>query len=195
MDTAPRNLAWKLNWYRQSELEGALLLGKLVRHAPDADLVGRLTRHCADEARHSQLWSECIATLGLPAIAIRRSYQSLFAERGGLPANLVEVLAFTQVFERRVHKRFNDELTAVDLPAAARVTFETMIADEKDHLAWVHAWLKTQPEARSLLEHYRTLDEEIYRSLLPYEACLWQLEIGNEYTNGPTSVSAVLRNG
>ena len=24
-----RNLAWRLNWYRQSELEGALLLGRM----------------------------------------------------------------------------------------------------------------------------------------------------------------------
>ena len=28
-----RSLTWKLNWYRQSELEGALLLGKMIRTA------------------------------------------------------------------------------------------------------------------------------------------------------------------
>ncbi len=31
----PRNLAWRLSWYRQSELEGALLLGRMVRQASD----------------------------------------------------------------------------------------------------------------------------------------------------------------
>ena len=30
-----RALAWLLNWYRQSELEGALLLGRMVRYADD----------------------------------------------------------------------------------------------------------------------------------------------------------------
>ena len=49
----PCNLAWKLNWYRQSELEGALLLGRLVRQADDPELIARLTKHCADEARHA----------------------------------------------------------------------------------------------------------------------------------------------
>ncbi len=46
-------LAWKLNWYRQSELEGALILGKLVRVVDCPELVLRLTEHCADEARHA----------------------------------------------------------------------------------------------------------------------------------------------
>ena len=56
-----RNLAWRLNWYRQSELEGALLLGRLVRQAREAYLVQQLTKHCADEARHSWLWDRTIA--------------------------------------------------------------------------------------------------------------------------------------
>ena len=47
-----RNLEWRLNWYRQSELDGSLLLGGLVRLSRDPYLVQQLTRHCADEARH-----------------------------------------------------------------------------------------------------------------------------------------------
>ena len=98
-----RALAWRFHWYRQSELEGALLLGRMVRLAGDDYLCQQLTRHCADEARHSLLWSATIADLDLPHVRIHRSYQSLYLEEGGAPATLVEVLAFTQIFERRVH--------------------------------------------------------------------------------------------
>ena len=60
-----RNLTWKLNWYRQSELEGALLLGRLVGGAEDGRFAEKLTAHAADEARHSQLWAEAIHAAGL----------------------------------------------------------------------------------------------------------------------------------
>ena len=62
---SPRNLKWKLNWYRQSELEGALLLGRLVGGVDDGELAAKLTKHAADEARHSQLWAEAIRAAGL----------------------------------------------------------------------------------------------------------------------------------
>ena len=181
MDTATRNLAWKLNWYRQSELEGALLLGRLVRVADTSELIMRLTKHCADEARHAQLWAECLANLGLPFIRIQRSYQSLFLDHGGAPTRMIEVLAFTQIFERRVHKRFNDELTSPALPPAARATFLTMIHDEKDHLEWVHAWLKDESEAPALLQRYQEIDLAVYRGVLPFEERIWELPgIGHE---------------
>jgi tRNA isopentenyl-2-thiomethyl-A-37 hydroxylase MiaE len=175
LDAATRNLAWKLNWYRQSELEGALLLGRMVRVATDGDLIDRLMRHCADEARHGQLWSTCIRELRLPYVRIHRSYQSFFLEHGGAPTSLVDVLAFTQIFERRVHKRFTEELEATDLPEAARVTFATMIHDERDHLAWVHDWLKPLPEAPALLHKYIQIDQAVYHWLQPYLASLWTL--------------------
>ena len=74
-----RNLAWKLNWYRQSELEGALLLGRMVRHAGEPFLVWHLTRHCADEARHAWLWERTLTALDLPTIRIDR--QKCWASR------------------------------------------------------------------------------------------------------------------
>src|SRR5678815_6105725 len=70
-----RNLEWRLNWYRQSELDGSLLLGGLVRLSRDPYLVQQLTKHCADEARHSWLWARTIVQLGLATVRIRRSYQ------------------------------------------------------------------------------------------------------------------------
>ena len=81
-----------------------------------------------DEARHAPLWADAIAEASLPTIRIFRSYQSLYGDHGGMPLGMQEVLAFTQIFERRVHKRFTSELHQSDLPAPARKAFEIMIA-------------------------------------------------------------------
>ena len=150
MNPEIRNLAWRLNWYRQSELEGALLLGRMVRAANNSFLVQKLTRHAADEARHAAIWADAIAEAGLPTIRIFRSYQSLYGDHGGIPIGMQEVLAFTQIFERRVHKRFTTELHQSDLPAPARKAFEIMIADESDHLEWVLSWLRMQAASERL---------------------------------------------
>jgi hypothetical protein len=104
-----RNLAWKLNWYRQSELEGALLLGKMVRHVSDPFLVSRLTRHCADEARHAWLWERTRAGLGLETIRIDRSYQSFYLDAAAPPRSLPEVLGLTHL-RTRVHRQFSEEV-------------------------------------------------------------------------------------
>ena len=175
MNEETRNLAWRLNWYRQSELDGALLLGRMVRTARDAFLVRQLTRHAADEARHSAIWADAIAEAGLPAVRIFRSYQSLYAEKAGVPSGLQEVLAFTQIFERRVHKRFLTELGRPELPASVRKAFEVMVEDEAEHLEWVLHWLKTQPGSEAFLQKYQAIDLAIYHEVLPYELALWQI--------------------
>ena len=170
-----RNLAWRLNWYRQSELEGALLLGRMVRSANDSFLVQKLTRHAADEARHAAIWADAIAEAGLPTIRIFRSYQSLYGHHGGVPIGMQEVLAFTQIFERRVHKRFTTELHQRDLPAPARKAFEIMIADESDHLEWVLSWLRMQADSEALLQNYQAIDLAVYHQVLPFENRLWEM--------------------
>ena len=53
-----RSQCWKLDWYRKSELEGALLLGKVVRAANDAELIVLLTTIASpDDARAGELAS------------------------------------------------------------------------------------------------------------------------------------------
>lgn len=168
-DCSHQQLAWRLNWYRQSELEGALLLGRMVGMTNDALLCQELTRHAAEEAEHSRLWAEAICASGLPHIRILRSYQSFYLNHGGPPTNLLEVLCFTQIFERRVHSRFQAELENPALPEPARHAFEKMIEDEKHHLGWVARWLKKQPESAALLRHYQAIDLAVFQELAPYE--------------------------
>ena len=175
MNAATRNLAWKLNWYRQSELEGALLLGRMVRTVEDGDVALRLTRHCAEEAEHSRIWSEVITTLALPHIRIFQSYQSFYLRESGPPASLLDVLSFTQIFERRVHRRFHEERRDPATPPVARAAFTRMIDDEKDHLAWVADWLATQAGASEALQFYEDRDLAVFQRLRPFENRLWAI--------------------
>ena len=176
-----RNLAWRLNWYRQSELEGALLLGKMVGATDDGEIAAKLTKHCADEARHAQLWAETIAGLDLPHVRIFRSYQSFYLAHGGAPMRLLEVLAFTQVFERRVHKRFLQELRDSGTPDLARAAYRTMIEDEKEHLGWVAEWLQGQSDAGAALKHFQETDRAVFAELQPFEERIWEIpNLGRE---------------
>ena len=179
-----RNLAWKLNWYRQSELEGSLLLGRMVGLTDDAHLAARLTPHCSEEAEHSLLWKEAIAQCGLPHIRIFRSYQSFYLAHTGPPASLLEVLAFTQIFERRVHLRFIAEAADPGTPSPARRAFLRMVEDEKDHLAWVAQWLRGQSAAAATLRHYEEIDRQVFTELQPYEEHLYDIPgLGREHAS------------
>jgi hypothetical protein len=172
---ALKRLAWKFNWFRQSELDGALLLGRMIGTVSDRDLAGRLTRHCAEEAEHSRLWAGVIAGLDLPHVRIFRSYQSFYLSHTGPPGSLLEVLSFTQVFERRVHRRFRAESRNEATPAVARAAFARMIEDEKGHLSWVADWLATQPEAARVVRRYERVDALVFQTLQPFEDSLWEL--------------------
>jgi hypothetical protein len=170
-----RNLTWKLNWYRQGELEGSLLLGRLIRSADDAALVLPLVRHCADEARHACLWAECAAELNLGVVRIFRTYQSFYSECGGIPASIPEALALTHVFEKRVWKQFQKDLHMPGLPPAVETCLRTMLHDEKQHLDWVRLWLHHRPDGAELLSRFARIDEDVYTSLSPFEDRIWEI--------------------
>jgi hypothetical protein len=170
-----RNLAWKLNWWRQSELEGSLLLGRMVSIVDSEELCARLTRHCAEEARHSQLWANALSELGLPHVRIRRSYQSFYLRHTGAPGSLLEVLAFTQIFERRVHRRFHEEVRDPKTPPEAVRAYLQMMEDEKNHLAWVANWLNGQSDAPRELKRFGAVDRLVFAELLPWQDRLWEI--------------------
>ena len=183
-----RNLTWKLNWWRQSELEGSLLLGRMAGKVEESYLAARLTRHCAEEAAHARLWAEAIAELALPHVRIFRSYQSFYLRHSGVPASLLEVLCFTQIFERRVHTRFQQELRRADTPAPARRAYERMVEDEKDHLAWVARWLRDQSGAAEQLARYREIDAAVFAEIEPHAEHMWEIPgLGRETT--PESIA------
>jgi hypothetical protein len=170
-----RSLAWKINWYRHSELEGAVLLARVVRQASDGYLTGQLVRHAADEARHAALWQETLERLELPPVRILRSYQSFYGEHIAPPATIAEVLALTHVFELRVSRQLEQELRDERTPAIMRRTIELLHHDEQGHLDWVRSYLAEQEGGEQMIDAYRCVDERVYAELSPCEQRLWDV--------------------
>ncbi len=170
-----RALAWKINWYRQSELEGAVLLGRVVRQADDPYLISQLVRHAADEARHAAMWQDVLERLGLPAIRILRSYQSFYGQHISPPVSITEVLALTHAFEERVWRQFELELRDERTPTVMRSMIERMHRDERGHLDWVARHLADQHDGERLIATYRRIDEQVYSELAPFEQRLWDV--------------------
>jgi hypothetical protein len=99
------------------------------------------------------------------------------------------VLVFTQILERRVHKRFTLESNDPTLPPAVREAFAVMITDEKNHLEWVLHWLKSVEGSEALLQKYHAIDLAVYHHILPFEDHLWDLPNLGEEISAPTPLS------
>ena len=160
-----------LNFYRASELEGGLVLGRLVQHVRDPQLMMRLTVHSAEEIMHAQLWTETIFAIGGRPRPTPDTYQSRYAMALGAPASLLEVLALTQVFERGVYRHFVMHLRRPETHPIVKATLRRMLDDERGHLSWVRKWLDAQTGARraavpKLIRRYRAVDARIRTQLM-----------------------------
>ena len=100
------NDLWILSYYRESELAGGLVMGRLARETDDDDLRVHLTAHCAEEAHHALLWTKTILKVGGTPKRVAETYQTRYYAEIGMPASLLEILTLTQVFERRVIRHF-----------------------------------------------------------------------------------------
>jgi tRNA isopentenyl-2-thiomethyl-A-37 hydroxylase MiaE len=180
-----------VNWYRHSELEGSLLLGRVVRHATDAYLVRELTRHAAEEARHAWVWTRAIDAAGLPTLRIYRSYQSFYRDELAPPRTLLDVLALTHVFEQRVERHFTDELSRSGVPEPIRRAFALMLHDEQHHLHWVGQWLARHADAAIVLDRYRAADERVVQRLAPFRERLWDVSGLGEECGSDVAVESV----
>jgi demethoxyubiquinone hydroxylase (CLK1/Coq7/Cat5 family) len=170
MDIGDRDLS-QLNFYRASELAGGLVLGRLVEHVRDPELIVRLTEHSAEEVMHAQLWTETIVDLGGRPWPTSDTYQSRYAAAIGTPTSLVEVLALTQVFERGVYGHFVRHLRRPDTHPRVQATLRRMLDDEREHLSWVQDWLERQTGARAaaipaLMRRYTEVDRAVHAQLL-----------------------------
>src|SRR6185436_1076341 len=87
----------------------------------------------------------------------------------GVPANLMEVLSVTQVFERRVIGEYSRQLRVPNLEPAVARTLERIMQDEKWHLEWVRDALKTMEAeygaeaVRAAEQRFSAADVEVYR--------------------------------
>jgi demethoxyubiquinone hydroxylase (CLK1/Coq7/Cat5 family) len=158
-----------LNFYRVSELNGGLLLGHLLRGVRDPELIRQLTQHSAEEVVHSQLWLETIFDVGGRPSPMNDSYQARYAAAMRPPSTIVEVLALTQVFERRVFRHFTEHLRRPATHPRIKVTLRRMLDEERGHLSWVKRWLDAAAgrgmSVKTLMHRYSMIDATVYDTL------------------------------
>jgi hypothetical protein len=113
------NDLWIMNYYRSGEIKGALFFGRVARIVR-GPLQVDVTRHFADEAAHAHYWTECLDDLGCPPGRVTKGYQDQYLDIVGLPANLMEVMAITLVFEQRAIRLYGQHLRSRPHPVSVR---------------------------------------------------------------------------
>jgi bacterioferritin (cytochrome b1) len=157
-----------LSYYRTSEISGALFFGRLSKILPPGPIQVDMTKHFADEAAHAYYWTDAIQRLGREPLKLRDSYQDQYNDAIGIPTNVMEVLAITQVFERRVINAYARHERMPNLDPIVKETINRIMDDEKWHIEWIKNALKSlEPEygkdhIDQTIKRYLLADKEIY---------------------------------
>ncbi|MGH9385388.1 MAG: ferritin-like domain-containing protein [Vicinamibacterales bacterium] len=154
---------WVLNFYRNSELHGALLMGRLARTLTDTVLLARVTRHCATEARHAAMLSETIAELGGSIDPHLTTVQEHYSAKGGVPPSIVDLLVLSEILEHRVLTTYRAHLTRADVAPPVReclteILHEMEEEDDGEHAGWIDNVLRTHPHAAVETAHRKWHD-------------------------------------
>ena len=168
------NDLWILSYYRESELAGGLVMGRLARETDDDDLRVHLTEHCAEEAHHAWLWTETILKVGGTPKRVAETYQTRYYAEIGMPTSLLEILTLTQVFERRVIRHFRAHLKWPDVHPIVAETLHRMIEDEVGHISWVkdrldrYAAEKGEAIVAETMRRFTEVDKRVYEAAMRY---------------------------
>jgi bacterioferritin (cytochrome b1) len=169
MTTHTEKERWLLSYYRTSEINGALFFGRIARALGPGPIQIDMTRHFADESQHAAWWTKCLVDLGMQPLKMRDAYQDQYLEAGGMPVNMMEVLAVTLVFERRVVGQYVAHAKASELAVPVRETLDRIMQDERWHMQWVAAALKEmegefgEQNVAATIKRYADADREVYR--------------------------------
>jgi len=162
------NELWLLSFYRSSEISGALFFGKLAQSIKSGPIQHDMTKHFADESTHAWYWTQCIDRLGAKPLKLRQVYQDQYIAAAGMPANIMEVLAITQVFELRVISQYSVHSQAQGLDPVIRDTLHRIMEDEKWHIEWIRDALHEMENqhGKDLVEKtirkFKEADREVY---------------------------------
>ena len=165
------NDRWLLSYYRSSEINGALFFGRVARTIR-GPLQADVTHHFADEAAHAHYWTQCISDLDSAPLPLGRGYQDQYLEAVGMPANLMEVMAITQVFEKRVIGQYGRHLRYSGIHPAVKQTIEKIMLDERWHVSYVRDALSDmaaqygEVEIAQTLARFTAADQEVYAKTL-----------------------------
>lgn len=168
---APRE-QWLLNFYRNSELNGALLMGRLARSVWDAALLAQLTAHCASEARHAALFTALLDSLDIPIDPRGETIQNLYAAKGGIPREMEELLVLSETLERRVRISYHAHLGRRHLHPAVEALLREILSEmeekhDGDHELWIKRRLASLPadKVEEARRKWQPIDEEVAREL------------------------------
>ncbi len=163
------NLHWILSFYRTSEISGALFFGELARSLRPSAIQQDMTRHFADEANHARYWTDCLEKLGVQPLKLPTAYQNQYLAAAGMPVNLMEILAITLVFEKRVVGQYTLHAKSPNLPAIVGETIKTIMKDEQWHISWIRDALKDMESEygadniKDTLKRFTLADREVYQ--------------------------------
>lgn len=173
---------WLLSFYRTSEINGALFFGRLARSMRPGPMQADMTKHFSDESQHASWWTQCLSDLGQTALKLRGAYQDQYLEAGGMPVNMMEILAVTLVFERRVVGQYVTHSKVPDLRQPVRDTLAKIMNDERWHIQWVGDALKAMEAeygkdvVEATIKRYSDADREVYKkTLTEHEAIVGDL--------------------
>ena len=180
------NLHWILSFYRSSEISGALFFGELARTLRPSAIQQDMTRHFADEANHARYWTDCLSALGAEPLKIGHAYQDQYLAAAGAPANLMEILAITHVFEKRVVVQYALHAKTLNLPAVVRETLKTIMDDERWHIQWTRDALTGMERdygadnIKATLERLIAADRDVYqRTVLEHSERIGEMRLAN----------------
>lgn len=167
---------WLLSFYRVSEISGSLFFGRLARSMKPGPIQIDMTKHFADEAQHAWLWTECLGKLGLEPLKVEEAYQDQYIAEAGMPVNVMEVLAITQIFEQRVLRQYNMHRQIPNLNPIVRTYLETIMKDEEWHIKWIRGELKKmeaeygRDNILATLKRFHEADERVYQKAMEENA-------------------------
>lgn len=171
MHVSDRDL-WTLNFYRNSELHGALFMGRLARTLPDTALLAHATRHCATEAHHAAMLSGAIEALNGTIDPHVKTIQEYYSARGGIPASIIDLLVLSEVLEKRVLASYRAHVARPDVHPEIRKTLTEILheMEEEDHGeegSWIEAALDRHPKDRveAAEQKWRAVDATVVTEL------------------------------
>jgi hypothetical protein len=166
----PKRELWLLNLYRNSELHGALLMGRIARSVSTPEVLVGATRHCATEAKHAALFTEVLAKLGGTIDPAADAIQTHYSLDGGIPKDLVDLLVLSEILEARVLMSYREHLERLDVHPEIRQTLERIIREEEAHSGeqgWAEQWLITMPadQVTAAKEKWGKVDRKVAAEL------------------------------
>ena len=164
---------WLVNFYRNSELHGALLMGRLARTVSDNALLVEMTAHCATEARHAAMLSRTIAAAGGRLDPTIAPIQERYSAEGGIPSALVDILVLSETLERRVRDSYHRHLAEEAPHPAVHETLTAIVAEMEakrgaEHAGWIDQAIERLDAAQvaAARQKWQEVDRKVAASLV-----------------------------